>query len=508
MIIEAIYRNKQQRQSDTEEEEEETEKGDGDDASTVMLDETESLQERLDSLDVKDEIANQEPEPAGEESKQAAEEPKQAADLNVIPEENQRNDVEGHFQDAEEEYDGAAGLWAQDLQLPCFKAAPVVEQPRVQRVGYVQATPSMSLYQPRWPAAFDDVFDIFDPPREAAPVPRRAERVQVNQCVIPAPGSTFDVLQKMTEENLNFIKERSDCAICKRALDIGVDIILKDCLHTFCRRCLVAAIENNQTAQMMCPSKVVRCETEVRDEEVKSLLTPEAYEKYQHESLFRMNIFDIAELQETYEFVENKNEFRCDICTQIIKPGEGIVLKNCLHQYCKPCLGQYIPTSPDLTVPCPFRDDDGLRCIGFIQDTEFRALVSIDVQLDFLKKSVQQAEAETLNAFHCKTPNCPVWMEIIGTQEGDFACPGCKRISCMVCKAVHEGVSCQDYQLVAQGNVRRAREDAATANQVRNLIAANQAQNCPRCGIVVQRIDGCRHMTCAKCKAEFNWTGA
>ena len=155
---------------------------------------------------------------------------------------------------------------------------------------------------------------------------------------------------------------------------------------------------------------------------------------------------------------------------------------------------------------CPFRDEDGAVCIGFLMDSEVRSLVALPIYLEILNRSIIEAEAANPNAYHCKTPDCKAWVEIDGQIE-QYQCEACKKVNCVRCKAVHEGITCEGYQDMSHGPDRRARENAMTADQVRGLIAAKQAQECPRCGIVVQRIDGCRHMTCTQCKHEFQWLG-
>lgn len=464
---------------------------DGDDASTIILDDTETAEDRLNAL-IEENIESLHPQ--GDESIEQKLEP--------IFEEIPVNE------EPEEEYEGAAGLWAQDFQLPCFKAQENgFPPPRVQRMEYQRSSVN-DWVQPTLAANWQQDKSPF----HVAPISVQHLLQSVNQgampkvCATAKVCATLDDIIKLTNDNLVFTKEQSDCAICKRPLDIGRGVVLKDCLHTFCRRCLVHAINNNKNSVMMCPSQLVKCQGEVRDEEIKALLNPEAYEKYNIEMLVRMDMIDMSQLHGDYEFVENKNAFQCDICMKDIVPGDGIVLKECLHQYCKPCLGRYIQTSEDVDVPCPFRAEDGSKCVGNIMDSEMRSLVPLDVYRGFLDKSIAQAEAANPNAYHCKTPDCPFWLEIDCDVE-QFTCGACKRTNCVKCKAVHQGVTCQNYQEMMHGPDRRARENVATENQVRNLIARKDAQPCPRCGIITQRISGCRHMTCTKCKHEFQWTG-
>lgn len=423
--VEFIYKPKEcNSESDAETE-------DGDDASTVALDEADTAEERMNAL------SELETQPLIEATVKTDQK------LEPIVEEVPVNE------EAEEQYEGAAGLWAQDYQLPCF-AAPTVRPPTFQRVGYQQSANT------RWEDADPQWFmEQMNPPIQVV------QPIMVNQCVVPPVTSTFDTLVKMSQEALISNKEDADCMVCKRKQDNEQGVVLKDCVHVFCRRCLIHAINNNPNSVMMCPS--TGCVGEVRDEEIKALLNPEAYEKYVLETLCKMNVFDVTELHENYEFVENKNKFGCAICLQNIKPGDGIVIKNCLHEYCKPCLGRYIQKSDSAIVPCPFRADDRTRCIGFLMDSEIRSLVSTETYLEFLTKSLDQAEATNANAYHCKTPNCPLWVEI-DELVTEFTCPRCNRENCIKCKAVHQGTSCDDYQEMIHGPGRRFQENILTEN--------------------------------------------
>lgn len=372
---------------------------DGDDASTVCMEE--------DLEEVKEEIE----EIIDESFYSAADETKLQLPLIPVTEE------------AEEGYEGAAGLWAKDYQLPCFNLGVEFNAPTFSKVEEVLLK---SAYL----------------------------SVPFNRCEMPLNTSVFNDSMKMSEDSIINTKEPANCGVCKREIDVGRGIVLKGCLHTFCRRCLVHSIENSKTAVMMCPSKMVCCQGEVRDDEIKAMLTPEGYDKYVTEQLIRMEVIDLAEIHDSYDYVENKNVFCCDLCIKDCATGDGIVLKNCLHQFCKPCLSQHIQTSDEVEIPCPYRTGDGSNCIGILMDTEVRSLISIEVYVGLLGKSLKIAENSNPAAYHCKTPGCLLWIEILGEVD-EFECGACQRVNCVLCKAVHQGVSCENYQQMLHGGARR-----------------------------------------------------
>lgn len=468
----------------------ETESGAGDDASTIILDESEWVEDRINSL----------------------------------LEENLEGVAQDYSADTvEDNFDGAVGLWGKDYQLPCFKAAPVY-QPTFQNVEYQGTYNDQSDILLGLGISLGDSLPnlTFGNAGKSSSSYSMLQLGNAYEPLDPLPSMTFGTskanqsnsetslllkdLVKAADEAIAYTRVIDNCAICKRSIPSGVGILLKDCLHSFCRECLIHSIKNNVDAEMKCPSRIVVCTGEVRDEEIKALLTLQDYECYNREMLRKMNVNDTAELFYQYEYVENKHDFQCDICLQDIFPGDGLVLKECVHNYCKPCLSKYIETHEAAMVPCPFKDDDGLRCIGNLQDTEVRSLVTIEVYLAFINRSLLAAEAECPNAYHCKTPDCPAWVEIEGEID-QFRCQGCNRLNCFTCKAVHEGTSCQEYQEMVHGPDRRAQENLATENQVRNLLVSKTTQKCPHCGILVQRTEGCREMNCTKCAKSFNWTG-
>ena len=66
----------------------------------------------------------------------------------------------------------------------------------------------------------------------------------------------------------------------------------------------------------------------------------------------------------------------------------------------------------------------------------------------------------------------------------------CGQNMCFKCGAVsHKGVSCN--------NVGDA--------ELRNYMILNGVVKCPKCGFGTEKIDGCNHMTCTKCKHDWCW---
>lgn len=56
--------------------------------------------------------------------------------------------------------------------------------------------------------------------------------------------------------------------------------------------------------------------------------------------------------------VPNVEPFECTICFIAYQAGEGVILRDCLHMFCKECLGYAIQYCEDPEVKCPYKDTE------------------------------------------------------------------------------------------------------------------------------------------------------
>ncbi|KAM6087655.1 sharpin [Chlamydotis macqueenii] len=162
--------------------------------------------------------------------------------------------------------------------------------------------------------------------------------------------------------------------------------------------------------------------------------------------------------------VPNREVLECRICCQQVGPGEGVLLRECLHNFCRECLRQVINYSEEPEVACPFRDSS-YACSSHLQEREIRALVSPEEYRRFLERGLALAERRSQNSFHCRTADCRGWC-IYEDSVNEFRCPICRALNCLLCKAIHEGKNCRQYQDDLQ---LRAQNDAA-ARQTKDML--------------------------------------
>lgn len=205
---------------------------------------------------------------------------------------------------------------------------------------------------------------------------------------------------------------------------------------------------------------------------------------------------------EPIRLVNNVSPFRCLICLTDCGTSEGIVLQECLHEFCRPCLRDYIIHSTDPVIKCPYVDED-YSCSEEILDRELKALAP-DHYDAYLQRGLTAAEAQEPNSFHCTTPNCAGWC-IYEDDVNFFYCTLCCHLNCLTCKVIHEGQNCKEYQ--DDLRVRGINDESARATQayIDKLLASKKAMKCPGCQVVLQKKDGCDGMMCSVCKMEICW---
>ncbi|KAM6164740.1 ranBP-type and C3HC4-type zinc finger-containing protein 1 [Rhynchocyon petersi] len=201
--------------------------------------------------------------------------------------------------------------------------------------------------------------------------------------------------------------------------------------------------------------------------------------------------------------VLNTEPTECPVCYSALGPGEAVVLRECLHAFCRECLQGTIRNSQEAEVSCPFIDST-YSCPGKLQEREIRALLTPEDYQRFLDLSISIAENRSALSYHCKTPDCRGWC-FFEDDVNEFTCPVCLHVNCLLCKAIHENMNCKEYQ---DDLALRAHNDVAarqTTEMLQVMLQQGEAMHCPQCQIVVQKKDGCDWIRCTLCHTEICW---
>ncbi|KAF9485597.1 hypothetical protein BDN70DRAFT_988794 [Pholiota conissans] len=184
----------------------------------------------------------------------------------------------------------------------------------------------------------------------------------------------------------------------------------------------------------------------------------------------------------------------CPICTDDVSNGEQL---GCGHAYCSGCLSHFLTSAVD-------NKNFPLACMGnggacqvpfpipsirrFLPPQSFENLVEAAFAT-YLEQHSQELK-------YCTTPDC----KQIYRRRSDktlLKCPACFSTICPMCdEEAHEGMTCQE---------RRIHRDPGLQDRLTEEFAREHGyKNCPQCRILIEKTEGCNHMTC-KCGAHICW---
>ncbi|KRT79982.1 Ubiquitin [Oryctes borbonicus] len=203
------------------------------------------------------------------------------------------------------------------------------------------------------------------------------------------------------------------------------------------------------------------------------------------------------------DFVSNTEAFECMVCLMEIGTGDGVTLRECLHQFCKQCLAYTIEFTDDAEIKCPYRDDQ-YSCDIALQDREIKALVAPNIYEQYLARSVMQVENKIEKSFHCKTPDCKGWC-IFEDNVNEFKCPVCLKLNCLTCQAIHTGMNCKQYQEKMNAESDVDENAKRTREMLEEMVNKGEALTCPVCQVILMKKWGCDWIRCSMCKTEICW---
>ncbi len=89
-----------------------------------------------------------------------------------------------------------------------------------------------------------------------------------------------------------------------------------------------------------------------------------------------------------------------------------------------------------------------------------------DEELEKLfKKGLSQAENAAANSFHCKSTDCEGFC-FYEDEVNEFVCPICTKKNCLLCKAIHEDMNCQEYQ----DDLKRRSDNDEAAKETQKML--------------------------------------
>jgi hypothetical protein len=184
----------------------------------------------------------------------------------------------------------------------------------------------------------------------------------------------------------------------------------------------------------------------------------------------------------------------CPVCYGDLSYPEQL---GCGHSYCSGCLKHFLTSAVDnKTFP--------LICVGN------EATCNIPVAIPFIRRFLPAQTFSNLveAAFHayleqhqrelkyCTTPDCKQIYRR-RTDKTALQCPACFSTICPSCdEEAHAGMTCQEQRI--------HRNPALQERLNEELAASSGYKRCPSCRAMIEKIEGCNHMTC-RCGAHICW---
>jgi hypothetical protein len=189
------------------------------------------------------------------------------------------------------------------------------------------------------------------------------------------------------------------------------------------------------------------------------------------------------------------SDVSCRICFEDIYTGEGAVILDCCHIFCKACTVGYITRKIQdfiSDISCPSCD----KIITHSLLQELLPKEQFDIWLTIALKHHLGNNRSIY--FHCPTADCPFIMEKLLFDV--VKCPLCKKSTCSLCYGDHEEmIQCEKYK--EWKTLNNEVEDRFNA-----LVEQRYLVKCPNCLKYVEKNGGCSQVMCI-CKVAFTWTG-
>jgi len=167
--------------------------------------------------------------------------------------------------------------------------------------------------------------------------------------------------------------------------------------------------------------------------------------------------------------------------------------RGCAHAFCTACLSSYISAKTQggriSDVKCP---GDGEDCCNVLDPELCQGIISGEA-FEALCAALCMSMVEGAGNFcYCPFNDCSeILVDDRGGDVPESECPACRRLFCARCGVPwHAGISCAEYGQLAPGD--KGKEDLV----VLEMAKGEKWKRCPHCKFLVDKIEGCVHITC------------
>ncbi|KAI4647009.1 uncharacterized protein J4E78_008981 [Alternaria triticimaculans] len=195
----------------------------------------------------------------------------------------------------------------------------------------------------------------------------------------------------------------------------------------------------------------------------------------------------------------SNGEYDCELlCPVCFTPPEDPIETSCGHVYCNSCLVSQCTLADSFPVKCLGED---AVCDSPLHLSDVKKVLSGTEFDDLLQTSLTSYLRSRPTEFHyCSTPDSDRFYRISSADTPrNFDCDGCLTSICTSChQGPHDGHTCEASKALMKAALE---EDEKLAKWKKD----HDVRDCPKCGVPIEKADGCNHMTCTSCQVHICW---
>ena len=211
------------------------------------------------------------------------------------------------------------------------------------------------------------------------------------------------------------------------------------------------------------------------------------------------------------EFISNNNitSDTCPVCFSELEKDNSLSLK-CNHQICNECYVEYIKnkliTDPIniLQTPCPLNG-----CNLYITRTIYKKCITeLKYKIIFAKSIIRNFLITNKEIKTCPNPKCNLSIRVQNAIPKEIKCK-CGQIFCFSClEESHFPCDCFMAKEWKNFGEKFGRDEYVWVKKEtkaeNNFIVTEHVKYCPKCKLIIEKNQGCNHMTCP-CGYQFCW---
>eukprot|EP00456_Euglypha_rotunda_P009057 TRINITY_DN1191_c0_g1_i4.p1 TRINITY_DN1191_c0_g1~~TRINITY_DN1191_c0_g1_i4.p1 ORF type:complete len:530 (+),score=90.38 TRINITY_DN1191_c0_g1_i4:152-1591(+) len=203
---------------------------------------------------------------------------------------------------------------------------------------------------------------------------------------------------------------------------------------------------------------------------------------------------------------EKKDEtVLCQSCYCDTEWKDTYALEGCGHRYCLDCWAGWCKASFDKGQECVFTE-----CMFGTAKTKCHETLPPEFTKKQLDTKQQEKFQEWQNVAFVKQSTNVKWCPRAGCDKAvEYKKKGMKKVTCACGYSFCFGCGQEDHEPAPCDGVKSWLAKCSQESDIFKWLEENKenkdVKNCTKCHIVIEKNQGCMHMTCKNCKHEFCW---